>query len=116
MAFMFTLFGCTTSVAEYNKISAAKAKEMMDEGNVTVVDVREANEYADGHIEGALLLPVGSIDSKAAEVLPDKDAVILLYCRSGNRSKQAANKLLKLGYTSVYDFGGINGWTYGLVS
>lgn len=99
--------------AEYRKISAEEAKTMMDSGNaVTVLDVREQSEYDAGHIPGAVLLPVGSIAEKAAETLPDLDAVLLVYCRSGNRSKTASEALLGLGYTQVYDFGGIIDWPY----
>jgi len=78
--------------------------------------VREQSEYDAGHISGAVLLPVGSIAEKAAETLPDKNAVLLVYCRSGNRSKTASETLLGLGYTQVYDFGGIIDWPYDVVA
>ena len=97
---------------EYRKISAEDAKKMMDEGTPTVLDVRELSEYNEGHIEGALLLPYTEIAARAGSELPDKDALILIYCRSGNRSEIAAKELMKLGYTKVYDFGGINDWPY----
>lgn len=96
----------------YHKITAAEAKAMMDEGEVTVVDVRRADEYAQGHIPGALLVPNESIGEQQPEALPDKDATILLHCRTGVRSKQASDKLVKMGYTNIYDFGGIVDWTY----
>jgi len=99
-------------IAEYRKISAEKAKEMMDEGEPIVLDVRELTEYNEGHIEGALLLPYTEISAKAEAELPDKDEIILVYCRSGRRSEIAAKELMKLGYTKVYDFGGINDWPY----
>ncbi len=98
--------------AEYRKISAEEAKEMMDKGEQIVLDVRELSEYNEGHIEGALLLPYTQIAARAEAELPDKDALILVYCRSGNRSEIAAKELVKLGYTKVYDFGGINDWPY----
>ena len=69
--------------------------------------------YNSGHIPGAVLLPVGSIDeTTAAEVIPEKDSTVLVYCRSGNRSKTASSTLAELGYTSIYEFGGINTWSY----
>jgi phage shock protein E len=105
-----------TSAAVYHKITAAEAKTVMDtEQNVIILDVREQSEYDSGHIPNATLLPVGDIAAKAAEALPDKDQKILVYCRSGNRSKTAANELVALGYTQVYDFGGIIDWPYDVV-
>jgi len=101
--------------AEYHKISAEEAKKMLDEQEVVIVDVRTEAEYAEGHIAGAVLVPNETIGEEAPAELPDKDAVLLVYCRSGNRSKTAANKLLKLGYQNVYDFGGVNTWPYDLV-
>ena len=80
-----------------------------------MLDVREQSEYDAGHIPGAVLLPSGSVQQMAADVLPDKDAKILVYCRSGNRSRTAANVLVSLGYTQVYDFGGIINWPYDVV-
>ena len=106
---MFT--GCGAD--GYQKISQDKAKEMMDTQEVLVLDVREQSEYAGGHIPGAVLLPVGSIDEDtAAAVIPEKSATVLVYCRSGNRSKTAAAALAELGYTDVCEFGGINTWPY----
>lgn len=99
----------------YVKITAQEAKALMDAGGVVVVDVREQYEYDEEHIEGALLLPVGKIATDAPVLLPDKDATILVYCRSGNRSIIASNALLDLGYTDVRDFGGIINWPYGTV-
>ena len=96
----------------YIQIDQEKAKEMMavNDGHV-VVDVRRADEYASGHIPGAILIPNESITTEKPEQLPDKDQIILIYCRSGNRSKQAAQKLADMGYTNIYEFGGINTWT-----
>ena len=86
---------------------------MMDTQEVIVLDVREQSEYGSGHIPGAVLLPVGSIDEKtAAAVIPEKDSTVLVYCRSGNRSKTASSTLAGLGYTNIYEFGGINTWPY----
>lgn len=96
----------------YHKITSEEAKEMMDEGDVMVVDVRRVDEYAQGHIPSALLIPNESIGEEQPEALPDKDAAILIHCRTGVRSKQAADKLVKMGYTNIYDFGGIVDWTY----
>lgn len=94
-------------------ITAEEAKEMMETlDEYIIVDVREQYEYDAGHIEGAVLVPVGSIEELASELLPDKDMTLLLYCRSGNRSAQAAAKLLEMGYSNIYDFGGIRDWPY----
>lgn len=95
-----------------HKISAEEAKEMLDQGGATVVDVRTAEEYAEGHIPGAVLVPVDTIGDEPPLALSDKDAVLLVHCRTGVRSKRAANQLVKLGYTQVYDFGGIVDWPY----
>jgi rhodanese-related sulfurtransferase len=80
--------------------------------NAVLLDVRTDSEFAERHIPGAFLLPDYDIGSKAAEVLPDKDALILVYCRTGKRSANAANELVGMGYTNVYDFGGIVDWPY----
>ncbi len=114
--------GCHTSVSgsnnretenAYMKISAEEAKEVMDNtDDFVLVDVREADEYADGHIEGALLIPYGEIGERAETELPDKEQTILVYCRSGRRSSIAAQTLTDLGYTDVRDFGGIIDWSY----
>lgn len=86
---------------------------MMDDQEVIILDVRERDEYDSGHISGAVLLPVGTIDENtAADVIPEKDSTVLVYCRSGNRSKTASSALADLGYTNIYEFGGINTWPY----
>lgn len=100
------------STAQENKITSERAYEMMREGGVTVVDVRREDEYAEGHIEGAMLLPLDVLVNLAEDKLPDKSATILVYCRSGNRSAKAALQLAGLGYENVYDFGGIIDWPY----
>lgn len=96
----------------YRQISQEEAARMMerDDGHV-VVDVRQREEYYEAHIPGAVLIPNESIGEEPPELLPDKDQIILIYCRSGNRSKQAARKLADMGYTQVYEFGGIRDWT-----
>lgn len=104
-----------TDKAAYHKLSAEEAYEMMASQEVVVVDVRTREEYDGGHIENAVLVPNKSIGSEMPEALPDKEATLLIYCRSGRRSKDAAEKLLSLGYQSVYDFGGVIDWPYELV-
>lgn len=115
LVLLLLLAGCGGNTADgtYQQISQEKAKEMMDTQEVIILDVREQNEYDNGHIPGAILLPVGTIDEDtAAAVIPEKDATVLVYCRSGNRSKTASAALAKLGYTNLYEFGGINTWPY----
>lgn len=116
-SFLLLLTGCGAGSASdekgYQQISQEEAKEMMDNQEVLILDVREQDEYDSGHIPGAVLLPVGSItEESAAEVIPEKDATVLVYCRSGNRSKTAAKTLAELGYTGIYEFGGITTWPY----
>ena len=109
------LTGCGNAAAEnsYRQISQEEAKSMMDTQEVIILDVREQNEFDAGHITDAALLPVGSItEASAAAVIPEKDSVVLVYCRSGNRSKTASQALVELGYTNIYEFGGINTWPY----
>ena len=97
----------------YQQITQEEAKDMMDAGDVVVLDVREQSEFDAGHIPGAVLLPVGTITKDtAAAVIPELDSVVLVYCRSGNRSKTASESLVALGYTEVFEFGGINTWPY----
>ena len=118
MIFIFLLLlltGCGGNAADgsYHQITQEEAKEMMDTQEVIILDVREQDEYDSGHIPGAVLLPVGTInEDTAAEVIPEKDSTVLVYCRSGNRSKTAAAALASLGYTKIYEFGGINTWRY----
>ena len=109
------LTGCEKTVEEnqYRQISQEEAKKMMDNQEVIILDVREQSEFDAGHIPEAVLLPVGSItESSAAAVIPQKDSVVLVYCRSGNRSKTASQALVDIGYTGIYEFGGINTWPY----
>ena len=118
LVLIMALSGCGAapqeSSAGYQQITAEEAKEMIDTlDDEIILDVREQEEYDTKHIPDAILLPVGMIDEDTAEgVIPEKDSVVLVYCRSGNRSKTASNKLAQLGYTQVYEFGGINDWPY----
>ena len=110
---LFTGCGGSTADNSYQQITQEEAKEMMDTQEVIVLDVREQNEYDSGHIPGAVLLPVGTVDEDtAAAVIPEQDSTVLVYCRSGNRSKTASSALAELGYTNIYEFGGINTWPY----
>lgn len=99
--------------AVYMKITAEEAKEIMDsqEGYI-ILDVRAQAEYDEGHIPGAIVIPHTEIEDRAEEELPDKDRLILVYCRSGRRSKIAAEALVELGYTNIREFGGILDWPY----
>ena len=115
LVMLLVLTGCggTAAPNTYQQITQEKAKEMMDTQDVIVLDVREQDEFDAGHIPGAVLLPVGTITKDtAAAVIPELDSVVLVYCRSGNRSKTASKALVDLGYTNVYEFGGINTWPY----
>ena len=125
---MFSMFGCGKNgqvmdgdgmVREltYAQISQDEAKLMMqdDDGHV-IVDVRRADEYAQGHIPGAILIPNESITDIPPEELPDKNQIILVYCRTGRRSKEASQKLADMGYVNVYEFGGIEDWTGEIVT
>lgn len=97
----------------YKKISAAEAKALIDGGNVIILDVRTPEEFDQGHIKDAVLLPDYEIGAKAATVLADKEAKILIYCRTGRRSALAAKELIVMGYTDVLDFGGlVTDWPY----
>ncbi len=100
-----------TVKAEYHKITAEQAKKMMDTGAI-ILDVRTQAEYDEKHIENAIVIPNETIGTIPPGQLPDKNAVILVYCRSGNRSRQASQKLVAMGYTHIYDFGGIQDWPY----
>ena len=121
LAILLLLTGCGGTEMEknsYQQITQEEAKRMMDEQeDAVVLDVREQDEYDEKHIPGAVLLPVGSINKEtAAAVIPEQDTVVLVYCRSGNRSKTASQTLANLGYTNVYEFGGINDWPYEIES
>lgn len=105
------------SVKAFTQISQTEAKAIMDSGeDIVILDVRRQEEYDEGHIPNAILIPNEVIHKSPPEELPDKGQKILVYCRSGNRSKQAAQKLANMGYTNVYEFGGINTWQYDIVT
>ena len=115
LAMLLVLTGCGGTAEEntYQQITQEEAKNMMDTQEAIVLDVREQDEFDAGHIPGAVLLPVGTITKdSAAAVIPELDSVVLVYCRSGNRSKKASQALVDLGYTGIYEFGGINTWPY----
>ena len=100
----------------YEQISGAEAKALMDsESGYIIIDARTQEEYDGGHIAGAIMIPEYEISERAEKELPDKDQLILVYCRSGRRSKIAAEELVKLGYTNVKEFGGIIDWQYEIV-
>ena len=100
----------------YTSITAEEAKRLMDsETNYIIIDARTDEEFAQGHIEDAILIPEYEVAERAENELPDKDALILVYCRSGRRSKIASEELVKLGYTNVKEFGGIIDWPYEIV-
>ena len=112
LALVLLLTACAQA-ASYDQITQKEAKQIMDTTNgYILLDTRTREEYDQSHIPGALLIPHTEIAQRAEEELPDKDQVILVYCRSGNRSKQASEILAELGYTNVKEFGGINTWPY----
>ena len=128
--FVFLLYGCSlkeqaknvtrtdnkeevTTKMDYVQISQEEAKELMDsEENYIILDVRTQEEYESGHIAGAICIPNETIKDTEPEELTEKDQLILVYCRSGNRSKKASEKLAAMGYSNVKEFGGINTWPY----
>ena len=115
------LTGCATPTEQeknsYRQISMEEAVTMMEkESDYIILDVRTEEEYCEKHIPDAINIPNETIGSGEIEDLPDKDQLILVYCRSGNRSRQAAEKLTELGYTNIVEFGGINDWTGKTVS
>ena len=106
------LMGCAAPVKDgYRQIGMNEAVAMMEEETQYIIlDVRTPEEFAQRHIPGAINVPNEIIETQALSQLPDKEQLILVYCRSGNRSKQASEKLVGLGYTNVVEFGGINDW------
>ena len=116
---LFGLSACKDNggnLATYEQITAKEAKMIMDtETDYIIIDARTEEEFAEGHIENAILIPEYEIAKRAEKELPDKDALILVYCRSGRRSKIASEELVKLGYTNVKEFGGIIDWSYEIV-
>ena len=127
---ILAVFGCVSCAGEvseaesdeketeisYEQISQEEAKKIMDEEtDYVIIDARTEEEFAEGHIEGAILIPEYEIADRAEDEIPDKDALILVYCRSGRRSKIASEELVKLGYANVKEFGGIIDWKYEIV-
>ena len=105
--------GCSKKSTEpsYRQISMEEAMEIMEENtDYLILDVRTQAEFDAGHIPGSICIPNETISDSVTEQLPDPDQMILVYCRSGNRSKQASQKLAELGYTNILEFGGINSW------
>ncbi|MCF2664441.1 rhodanese-like domain-containing protein [Oscillibacter valericigenes] len=116
---LLLLAGCGAQSEEstYRQINAEEAAAMMEEeSGYLILDVRTAEEFSEKHIPGAINIPNETIGTEDIPELPDKEQLILVYCRSGNRSKQASEKLVKLGYTNIVEFGGINDWTGETVS
>ena len=116
---LLLLAGCGAQSEEstYRQVNAEEADSMMEEeSGYIILDVRTAQEYSEKHIPGAINIPNETIGTEDIPELPDKEQLILVYCRSGNRSKQASEKLVKLGYTNIVEFGGINDWTGETVS
>ena len=114
------LTGCGSSADNektYRQVSPEEAAAMMEEEtDYIILDVRTQEEYETAHIPGAICIPNETIGTEDIPELPDKEQLILVYCRSGNRSKQASEKLAKQGYTNIVEFGGINSWTSETVS
>jgi rhodanese-related sulfurtransferase len=111
--------GCSRQAGResYQTISSEEAKSMIDEmEDAVILDVRTREEFEQGHIEKAVLIPYTDIEDKIESIVPDKETTLLVYCRSGRRSAIAAGKLAEMGYVKVYDFGGIIDWPYGTVN
>ncbi len=118
LAALLCLTGCSAEGnMTYHQIAQEEARRMMAlDGTQVIVDVRRQDEYDSGHIPGAILISNESIGTEPPEELPDKDQIILIYCRSGRRSKEAAQKLADMGYTNIYEFGGIIDWTGDIIT
>ena len=120
LSILLSLFGLTACQGDransYEQITAQEAKTIMDtENDYIIIDARTTEEFAEGHIENAILIPEYEIADRAEKELPDKEQLILVYCRSGRRSKIASEELVKLGYTNIKEFGGIIDWPYEVV-
>ena len=117
---LFLLGGCGASerpVTTYEVISQEEALSyMVNDSDSIILDVRTEEEFSSGHIKNAILIPYDEIEAKSDLVLTDKERLILVYCRSGRRSKIAAEKLVELGYSNVKEFGGIIDWNYEIVT
>ena len=107
------LTACGQKPAVYKNITAQEAKQIMDsQRGYIILDVRTQEEYDAGHVPGAVLIPNTELEARAESELPDKDQLLLVYCRSGRRSKLASEILVQLGYTNILEFGGIQDWPY----
>ena len=115
--FLLAACGVKKEIPKYKQITADEALSVMeDEEDYIILDVRTLEEFAERHIPGAICIPNEMIGKDDIAELPDKDQLILVYCRSGNRSKQAAQKLFDMGYTNIYEFGGIIDWKGDIVT
>jgi phage shock protein E len=115
--FLFIIFFISCTGSSYEKLDQSTAyKELMTDSGINLIDVREPSEFATGYIFGAQLVPLNTIESSIENIITNKDTKIFVYCRSGNRSAQAAQILSDLGYTNVFDIGGIIDWEYGIVN
>ena len=115
LVFLLAVSGCSVPEegSDYMNISQKKAKEMMENlEEFVLLDARTEEEFSEGHIPGAVLIPHYEVSEKAEEQIPEKDVPVFVYCRSGNRSKTASKALFDLGYSEVYEFGGIIDWPY----
>ena len=120
LSILLSLFGLTACGGDnnnsYEQITPQEAKTIMDtENDYIIIDARTDEEFAEGHINNAILIPEYEIADRAEKELPDKEQLILVYCRSGRRSKIASEELVKLGYTNIKEFGGIIDWPYEVV-
>ena len=111
------LYGCSNNTSNDNinvkKISSEEAKNIIDSSNdEIIIDVREKNEYEEGHIKDSILIPLDTLENTIEDIIKDKDSKILVYCRSGRRSAEASKIIKSLGYNNIYDFGGIIDWKY----
>ena len=116
LVFLLAVSGCGAAENEgsvYMNISHEKAKEMMENiGEFVLLDARSEEEFSEGHIPGAIVIPHDEISERAESEIPEKDVPVFVYCRSGRRSKIAAEELVSLGYSEIYEFGGIIDWPY----
>ena len=114
---LFCLVGCSSKMVEYKTISSSEAYDIMNtRSDIVILDVRTESEFTSGYIKNAINVPLDTIEVSIGDIISDKDKTILVYCRSGNRSKEASSILVKLGYTDVINFGGLNTWEYEIVN
>ena len=114
LVFLIAISGCSFQEGSvYMNINAEKAKEMMENlDEFVLLDARSEEEFSEGHIPGAIVIPHEEVSERAEAEIPEKDVPVFVYCRSGRRSKIAAEELVSLGYSEVYEFGGIIDWPY----